>query len=72
MKLEKCRHRETSILVRKATEQDIENVLSLVREFVTSFEVIEPKYRTSFCRLIVDASALVLVAEKHARMKTNL
>ena len=49
--------------IREARIADVESVLPLVEEFVTSFAVDRDAFRTSFQKLIVDDSALVLVAE---------
>ena len=49
--------------IREANIADVESVLPLVEEFVTSFAVDCEAFRTSFQKLIVDDSALVLVAE---------
>jgi GNAT superfamily N-acetyltransferase len=49
--------------IREARIADVESVLPLVEEFVTSFAVDRDAFRTSFQKLIVDDSALVLVVE---------
>jgi hypothetical protein len=49
--------------IRQANIADVEAVLPLVEEFVTSFAVDREAFRTSFQKLIVDDSALVLVVE---------
>ena len=49
--------------IREARLADVESVLPLVEEFVTSFAVDRDAFRTSFQKLIVDDSALVLVVE---------
>jgi len=51
-----------SVQVREATPEDIENVLPLVREFVTSFEVVESKFRLSFVDILKSPDAIALVA----------
>lgn len=52
-----------SIRVRKATSQDIESVLPLVKDFVTSFEVIESKFRRSYSDILDNPNAIALVAD---------
>jgi GNAT superfamily N-acetyltransferase len=52
-----------SIRIRRAIARDIDSVLPLVKDFVTSFEISEPDYRKSFARILVNPGALVLVAE---------
>jgi len=49
--------------IREARFADVEAVLPLVEEFVTSFDVDRAAFLTSFQKLIVDDSALILVAE---------
>jgi GNAT superfamily N-acetyltransferase len=49
--------------IREARFADVEAVLPLAEEFVTSFDVDRAAFLTSFQKLIVDDSALILVAE---------
>lgn len=51
-----------SIQVRSATPKDIEGVLPLVKDFVTSFEVIESKFRQSYLGVLENPNAIVFVA----------
>jgi GNAT superfamily N-acetyltransferase len=52
-----------SIRIREAQLEDVEFVLPLVKEFVTSFEIEERSYRQSFGRLIDSREATILVSE---------
>ena len=52
-----------SIRIREAQLEDVEFVLPLVKEFVTSFEIEEWSYRQSFGRLIDSREATILVSE---------
>ena len=49
--------------VRRATLEDIDRVLPLVKGFVTSFEVVESRFRESFASILENPDAIVLVAE---------
>ena len=51
-----------SIQIRRANPQDIDNVLPLVRDFVTSFEIVEPKFRQSYANILESSDAVALVA----------
>jgi GNAT superfamily N-acetyltransferase len=52
-----------SIQVRRATPKDIEGVLPLVKDFVTSFEIIESKFRQSYLGVLENPNAIALVAD---------
>ena len=56
------------IQIHRATAQDIEPLLPLVRDFVTSFEVVESKFRQSFSDVLSNSSALALVAENEGTL----
>lgn len=51
-----------SVQIRRATRQDIESVLPLVRGFVTSFEVVESKFRQAYAKILKNPDSLALVA----------
>jgi GNAT superfamily N-acetyltransferase len=51
------------IQVRRATPQDIEDVLPLVKDFVTSFDIIESKFRRSYANILENPNAIALVAD---------
>lgn len=52
------------IRIRRASSQDVEGVLPLVVDFATSFDTDECIFRESFCKLLENQSALVLVVEE--------
>jgi GNAT superfamily N-acetyltransferase len=52
-----------SIQIRRATPQDIESVLLLVRDFVTSFEIVESKFRQSYAEVLDSSNSIALVAD---------
>jgi N-acetylglutamate synthase-like GNAT family acetyltransferase len=52
-----------SIQIRKATPADIEGVLTLVKDFVASFELIESKFRQSYANILKDANAIAFVVD---------
>jgi GNAT superfamily N-acetyltransferase len=57
-----------SIQVRRATPKDIEGVLPLVKEFVTSFEIIESKFRQSYLGVLEKPNAIALVADDEGNL----
>jgi GNAT superfamily N-acetyltransferase len=57
-----------SIRIREAQLEDVEFVLPLVKEFVTSFEVEEHSYQRSFRRLIDSREATILVSEHEGNL----
>jgi hypothetical protein len=57
-----------SIRVRKATIQDIDSALPLVKDFAASFEIIEQNYRGSFASILANPGALALVAKENDRL----
>jgi GNAT superfamily N-acetyltransferase len=56
------------IRIRRASSEDVEEVLPLVVDFATSFDIDERIFRESFFRLLESRSALVLVAEEEERL----
>lgn len=52
-----------SIQVRRAAPEDIESVLALVKGFVTSFDVVESKFRRSYTSILENSDAIALVAD---------
>lgn len=50
-------------MIRRASTEDVESVLKLANEFVTSFKIEETIFRASFEVLTKDENALVAVAE---------
>ncbi|MFT4614733.1 MAG: putative N-acetyltransferase YhbS [Bacteroidia bacterium] len=56
------------VQIRRAIPDDIERILPLARDFVTSFEVDGDKYRLSFSVILGNSDALVLVAEDNASL----
>jgi GNAT superfamily N-acetyltransferase len=57
-----------SIRIREAQLNDVDSLLPLVQEFVTSFEIEERPYRQSFKRLIDSREAIVLVSEHEGNL----
>jgi GNAT superfamily N-acetyltransferase len=57
-----------SIQVRRATPQDIDGLLPLVRDFVTSFEVVESKFHLSYVRILQNPDAIALVADDGGKL----
>ena len=53
-----------SILIRRANVNDIEGVLPLVQEFVTSFKIVESQFRQSYSKILKSPDAIALVAEE--------
>ncbi len=51
------------IELREATIEDIDNLLPLVKQFVTSFEIVESSFRESFVRIQNEPNAIALIAE---------
>jgi hypothetical protein len=51
-----------SIQIRRANPQDIDNILSLVRDFVMSFEIVGPKFQQSYADIQENSDAIALVA----------
>ena len=60
-----------SIQIRRANPLDINNVLSLVRDFVTSFEIVEPKFRQSYADILENSDAIALVAADESALIGN-
>lgn len=52
-----------SIQIRRATPHDIERVLPLVKDFVTSFDVVESKFRRSYTEVLESPNSIALVAD---------
>jgi GNAT superfamily N-acetyltransferase len=52
-----------SIRIRRTTPHDIESVLPLVRDFVTSFETVESKFRQSYADVLDSSNSIALVAD---------
>ena len=50
-------------MVRKAEHKDVNAILSLARDFATSFVIEEKAFHTSFIAILADSSAHVAVAE---------
>lgn len=57
-----------SLRIRKANLEDIESVLPLVKQFVTSFEIIESQFRQSYLKVLEDPDAATFVAEVEGRL----
>ncbi len=57
-----------AIQFRRATPQDIESVLPLVKDFVTTFEVVESQFRRSYESILESPSAIALVADDNGEL----
>jgi GNAT superfamily N-acetyltransferase len=57
-----------SIRIREAQRDDVDSLLPLVKEFVTSFEIEEHAYQQSFWRLIDNREATILVVEHEGNL----
>lgn len=52
-----------SIQIRQATQEDLERVLPLVKDFVTSFKIVEPQFRRSYNAILEDPRSAAFVAD---------